>query len=258
MKKINVKFHKYENEFTDWGQKGVIDNNSYSCHYNVLKKDNDELFIMFAKTNAPKQIFVGDDGKPQPLTEPTGQLFYALINTKDNIIMSFAVNGGNTISLIKEWINNESSSVRINPLLIENIKMKALTYDYFKSIHVGFKFDTQDDVAEFAMTKEGSQLSLLNDLDGYCIDCKISTRRNKQVLNRGQIQEMMNKFLDNDFCTKVVLRGGNWELGEGTEQHNLVEAKVTYQEEVELDNGFLDSDRAYAILCHAYQSLDEK
>lgn len=280
-KKASVAYHFIEssedNYYSDLGKSfesllgsenpsGSFDSNEVNYYWNILE----ELDLNDSKTYFISVVKEKDSGFPVwyserlgvgsiPLEEGLiGELFYALINPDKRFILTLAGTSGSATSAFKKFLNefSKEGGIKFTPLLEEKIELKTLSWNKFKKVATTFTFPTLDDVSEFTTTGEGQLIKLLDELGGFKVDITISAPKQSQYLNLSQTKEIAKNILDNDFCTKLVLKGSDSSEDE-IQEFDLKNAQVKYSEPVEIEGSYMDRTLALSVLKRAYDERQE-
>ena len=168
-------------------------------------------------------------------------------------MLSLAASGGGSVGAFKKFLNefSKDGSVKLTPLFEDKIELTALSWDFIKKIAVSINFPSYEYQSEFMTTKEGALLGLIDELGGLKADITISAPKQKQNLNASQTKEIAKALLVNDFCSKLVLKGADFD-GEELQEFDLKNAQVKYKEMVEISGSYMVEDEALPILKRAY------
>ncbi len=245
---------------------GSFESNEVRYLWKIDKKidvlDTDMFFLSLVKERLSWPVWFNEQGAIEdvPLTEGSlGELYYAIVNPAKRFILTMAAASGAATGSFKKLLNEFSleGGIKFIPLFEQGVDKKALLWDYYKKVGVSLNFPTHDDLADFNTTKEGAMLGLLDELGGLKIDVTITAPKQKQVLNASQVRDSVNSLLSNDFCTKLSIKGTEFE-GYELEEFDLKNAQVKYSEQVEIVGTYMSVDEATGVLVRALNDkIDE-
>lgn len=239
---------------------GSFDAGQSHFFWNINSKvnitDTDTYFISVVKEKSAWPVwFKENNGIAEiPLNDGAlGELYYAIVNTKARFILSLAASGGGSVGAFKKFLNefSKDGSIKLTPLFEDKIDITTLSWDFYKKIAISINFPSYEYSAEFMTTKEGVLLGLIDELGGLKADITISAPKQKQNLNTSQTKEIAKALLVNDFCSKLVLKGSDFD-GEEIQEFDLKNAQVKYKEMVEIAGSYMVEDEALPILKRAF------
>lgn len=265
---INANYDDYFNELNlsfdallkNEDSSGTFDAGQSHFFWNINSKvniaDTDTYFISVVKEKSAWPVwFKENNGIAEiPLNDGAlGELYYAIVNPKARFMLSLAASGGGSVGAFKKFLNefSKDGSVKLTPLFEDKIELTALSWDFIKKIAVSINFPSYEYQSEFMTTKEGALLGLIDELGGLKADITISAPKQKQNLNASQTKEIAKALLVNDFCSKLVLKGADFD-GEEHQEFDLKNAQVKYKEMVEISGSYMVEDEALPILKRAY------
>lgn len=265
---INANYDDYFNELNlsfdallkNEDSSGTFDAGQSHFFWNINSKvniaDTDTYFISVVKEKSAWPVwFKENNGIAEiPLNDGAlGELYYAIVNPKARFMLSLAASGGGSVGAFKKFLNefSKDGSVKLTPLFEDKIELTALSWDFIKKIAVSINFPSYEYQSEFMTTKEGALLGLIDELGGLKADITISAPKQKQNLNASQTKEIAKALLVNDFCSKLVLKGADFD-GEELQEFDLKNAQVKYKEMVEISGSYMVEDEALPILKRAY------
>lgn len=265
---INANYDDYFNELNlsfdallkNEDSSGTFDAGQSHFFWNINSKvniaDTDTYFISVVKEKSAWPVwFKENNGIAEiPLNDGAlGELYYAIVNPKARFMLSLAASGGGSVGAFKKFLNefSKDGSVKLTPLFEDKIELTALSWDFIKKIAVSINFPSYEYQSEFMTTKEGALLGLIDELGGLKADITISAPKQKQNLNASQTKEIAKALLVNDFCSKLVLKGADFD-DEELQEFDLKNAQVKYKEMVEISGSYMVEDEALPILKRAY------
>lgn len=218
--------------------------------------DTETYFISLVKERSAWPVWFNEKGdiSSVPVNEGgLGELFYAFINPARKFMLTMAAASGASTGSFKKFLNEFSTDggVKINPLFENNIDSITLAWDYYKKFSASLQFPAYDDLAEFKTTKEGGLLDIIDELGGLKADITVTAPRQKQVLNADQIRNLVKNLIVNDFCSKLVLRGADFQT-ESLEEYDLKNAQIKYTEFIDIAESYMSEDEGRGILKRAF------
>jgi len=257
-------FNSINNNFNTLLQSGkvsgsfdVSDNHFlWKINEKIKANDLDLFYLSLVKEKKLLPAWFNDDGviKEIPKDEGMiGELFYALFSPQSRFIITISATTGSSASSYKRLLNEFSSdlSIRFIPLFEDGVDKKVLSWNYYKSLSTSINFPTDDDRTEFMATKHGSALSIIELFGGLKVDINISNSKSQQMLDPYHIKEFISSMLEYDFCTKLLIKGGEFDC-EVTENIDIKNAVIKYTEQLIIDESYLNYDDAKDILLRAF------
>ncbi len=217
--------------------------------------ETETFLISLVKERASWPVWFNEEGDISnvPLVEGSlGELYYAIINPANKFMLSMAAATGAAAGSFKKLLNefSQEGGIKITPLFEDNVDKTTLMWDYYKKIGLSLNFPTADDLSEFQTTKEGALLGMLEEMGGLKIDVTITAPKQKQVLNASQLRDTVQTLISNDFCTKLVVRGSEFESGD-VEEYDIKNAQVKYSEQIEISGTYMTIEEATSVLIRA-------
>lgn len=218
--------------------------------------DTETFFISLVKEKYSWPVWYSQDGdiSSVPLNNGSlGELYYAYINPASKFMLTVAAATGAAQGSFKKFLNEFSAdcSIKLTPLFEDNIDSKILSWDYYKKISTSLNFPTHDDLIEFITTSCGKSLGITDELGSLKFDITLSAPKQKQVLDTAQIQKLIGDLYVNDFCSKLVVRGANFET-ELLEEYDIKNAQIKYNEEIEILDSYMSLNEARKVLNNAF------
>lgn len=222
----------------------------------IVDIDGVSLFVSLVKGRDEWPVWFSDNGQIDraPINEGNlGDLFYAIINLDKHLIISLAAANGSAPTAFKHLLNNFTTEggVYLTPACKNNAYGLAMEFDYYKKLSLSLKFPVYDDLAEFKATREGGLVGIIDELGGLKADVTIATNRGKQVLNAAQVREIIVKFMDNDFCSKLTVKGADFD-NQICEEFDIKNAQIQYTEKFDISGNYLSESEAFFLLKRAF------
>ncbi len=218
--------------------------------------NTETFFISLVKEKYSWPVWYNQDGdiSSVPLNNGSlGELYYAYINPASKFMMTVAAATGAAQGSFKKFLNEFSvdCNIKLTPLFEDNIDSKILSWDYYKKISTSLNFPTHDDLIEFITTSTGKSLGITDELGSLKFDITLSAPKQKQVLETSQVRQLIGNLCANDFCSKLVVRGANFET-ELLEEYDIKNAQIKYNEEIEILDSYMSINEARKVLNNAF------
>lgn len=211
---------------------GAIEFNGSHIAYQTKDKESfilgDGYPVTLVKEVADKPAWFSEDGEIKhelPLDEGSvGKIFHGCIFPDDNLILT------NSAENFKKLLNSflVDGGMKFVPIFRNDSMETVLNWDYYKKLSISCNFPTFDEQSEFITTKTGQLFKYIDEFGGLKFDATISAPKSKQVLNKDQIKECVREMASNDFCSKLVVKGADFE--QIAEQIDIKNDQLSYTE----------------------------
>lgn len=224
--------------------------------------ETETFFISLVKEKFSWPVWFNESGNiaSVPLNEGSlGELFYAYINPASKFMISVAATTGVAQGSFKKFLNEFSTdgNIKLTPMFEDNIDSKILSWDFYKKVSTSLNFPTHDDLAEFNTTHFGKMLGIVDELGGLKFNITIATSKEKHVLHKAQVRELIKGLYAEDFCNKLVVRGSEFE-NDMIEEYDIKNAQIKYSEDIEISNSYMSEDEARKLLNNAFIEYADK
>ncbi|MDR2885073.1 MAG: hypothetical protein LBV09_08195 [Deferribacteraceae bacterium] len=217
-----------------------IDTDNSASYLFAIAKEKQVYPMVFTEEGALNELALADG--------LLGDVFYGVVNPAYKFLLCFG--GGSTG--FKKMLGQFSAEgvVRLVPVFEEMVDEKVLNWDSYKRVSVSMNLPSGEDVTDFANSKAGSLMKLVEFLGGLKVDITVSAGGGKELLSNMMVKDLLPELIGNELCTSLTVRGSDFENGV-PEQFDLKNAPIKYSEHVEVEGNYINETDAKQILMRA-------
>ncbi len=221
----------------------------------IVLDDKEFYFITLAKERKTAPIWFSETGEIKPINRDNGllgDLHYCIFSPRYQFAALMTGTSGSPVGSFKQFFNEFSSdlSIRLVPFFENDIEATILAWNYYKRLSTRLVFPTYEDLETFIASEEGKKIELMSSLSGLRLEVNISAPKGKQMLSEYEVKDFISTMIDNEFCEKLLVRGGDFGTKE-IEEVDIKNAVVKYTERVVVEDGYLEQDEAKGIIFNA-------
>lgn len=221
----------------------------------VVLDDKEFYFIILAKERKIAPIWFNETGEIRPINRDNGllgDLHYCIFSPRYKFVALLSGTSGSPVGSFKQFFNEFSSdlSIRLVPFFENDIEASVLAWNYYKKLSTRLVFPTYEDLETFIASDEGKKIELMSSLSGLRLEVNVSAPKGKQMLSEYEVKDFISTMIDNEFCEKLLVRGGDFGTKE-IEEVDIKNAVVSYSERVVVEDGYLEQDEARGVIFNA-------
>lgn len=214
------------------------------------------FFCGVVKERSAWPVWFREDGSINgvPLADGSlGELSYAFVNPAERFVISVAGGSGLPVPMFKRFLNlfTADGSVQLTPVFVDDVDSEALGWDMYRKLQMTLTLPTADDVTDLMMTDSGGFLKVLDELGGLKVDVTVSMNKDKGSLAASRVRDFVAQMIANEFCNKLVVRGGPFEE-DMKREFDLKNAQLKFSSDVEVADSFMSDHEARQLLTRAF------
>lgn len=183
-----------------------------------------------------------------------GDISFALIVPQKMVMLTLGggIGAPSPASFVffERWLTDDESA-GIQPVFVTDAYDQVRDWEMFRKLTMTVEATTSDYVQEVLTTETGSDLKMLETLNGLRIDVSVSMGHNKGSLDVNSVKKFINGLLSENYARKLVLNGKSFD-GQQTGEFDLYNARLKQKAEIRYSGTAINSEDAASALVNAY------